>query len=109
MATKITVWKDRANATSIQLLKNGTALTVEEMAAITKVGLIYKGTEYNSDDYPEAFDLSTEAATGSIVIKPGLLGWEVGQDNVEIVIYDAVNVEGIIWLQIKAKIQTTDV
>ena len=96
----MTVWKDRANSTSIQLLKNSTVLTEEEMGLITKVGLRYKGAYYNSEDYPDAFDLVTLASEGKVVIRAGLIPLAVGSDAVELLIYDIFNVAGIMWMQI---------
>lgn len=102
---KLIVWKDRANPVYIQLSKLGTVLTAEEMAAITKAELKYVGVYYNSTDHPTVFDLTTLAADGKIVIKPGLLQWEAGADIVELIIYDALNVDGIMWKQIRVTVK----
>ena len=97
---QMTVWKDRANPTSIQLIKDGTALTEEEIGVITKVGIRYQGVYYNSESYPDAFDLVTLASEGKVVLRAGLIPLAVGSDAVELLIYDTFNVAGIMWMQI---------
>jgi len=102
---KLIVWKDRANPVYIQLSKLGAVLTAEEMAAITKAELKYSGVYYDSTAHPTAFDLTTIAAEGKIIIKPGLLEWTAGADIAELIIYDSVNTEGIMWMQIRITVK----
>jgi len=102
---KMTVWIDRSNPVYIELIKNGTALTEEEMAMITKVELKYKDVYYSSADYPNAFDLTTGATDGKLIVKPGLLEWEAGSDVVELIVYDAANTAGIMWLQLRTTVR----
>ena len=99
------VWKGRANSIFIQLSKDGTVLTPEEIDLITAVELRYKGVYYGSLAYPTYFDLTTYRATGQIAIKPGLLPMPVGEDVVELIIYDSVNTDGIMWMQISVEVK----
>lgn len=101
----ITVWKDRANAASIQLIKNSVALDEVEMGLITKVSLRYKGVYYSSEDYPDAFDTVTSASEGKVIIRAGLIPLAVGSDVVELLIYDNYSTEGIMWTQIAVQVR----
>ena len=98
---KLTVWNGRANPIYIQLSKMGSLLTADEMAAITKVEMKCANAFYSSEDFAECFDLTTFAAESKIMVKPGLLGLPVGQDTVEVIIYDSAKTEGIMWLQVR--------
>jgi hypothetical protein len=93
----ITVWKGRANTQRLSLSKQYIALTAEEIGSITKIGMLYQGKIYDSTEYPTAFDLASEASTGTIVMKLGLLPLPVGREVVEFLVYEGVTPEGIVW------------
>ena len=102
---KMTVWKDRSNWIEIELKKDGTTLTSDEIDAITKVELKYKDVYYDSTTYTDAFDLVTGRESGKLIIKPGLLDWEAGSDVVELIVYDAANTNGVMWMQIGTQVR----
>ena len=100
------VWNDRDNAIKVMLKIDGVTLTQQEIEAITKVEIKYKDNYYNSIDDPTAFDLVTDKATGEISFSLGMLGLEVGSDSkAELIIYDVVNTNGIVWCQGKLKVK----
>ena len=96
---KLIAWKGRANANKITLSNKGKTLTADEIGNISKIEIKYNDIYYSSSIYPGAFDMSTEADSGAILIKPGLLPIPAGNDMAELVVYDAGNQEGIVWLQ----------
>jgi hypothetical protein len=94
----ITVYIGRDNAFALKLLKNSVALTSDEMAAITNVGVIFDGTEYDYDTYATAFDFTTYATTSIITIALGGTLTTAARDrHAEIVIYTATDTSGVIW------------
>ena len=102
MAEKMTVWKDRDNPIYITMTEDGTNLTVEQMEAITKVEIFFDGVYYSSADYSDCFDLASKKDESKIIIYPGLLPLpddHATQDYAELIIYDASNTNGIVWMQ----------
>jgi len=94
------VWKDRANQIEVPLLdSDGNAYDATAMGNITKVEIRYKGKYYDSVTLSDSFDLTTKAASGILIVKPGLMGWGAGSDIVELILYDAVNTDGIVYSQ----------
>jgi len=98
----MTVWKDRNNISYFELSKQGELLTAIEMSAITKAEIKYNDLYYNSDDYPTAFDWITLESESKLIVKFGLidLGDNLSKDRkAELIIYDAVNTDGVVWNQ----------
>jgi len=98
---KINAWIDRDNISYIQLSKQGTVLTSDEIDAITKVEIRFGGEYFSSEDYPECFDLVTLKDEGKIGIRPGLLPIDttLGFDVTELIIYDGSHTNGVLWMQ----------
>jgi len=101
----IVVWKDRSNKAYIQLLQDDTVLTESEMNQFTKAEIHYAGAYYDSDTYATAFDFSTEAANGKLVVRLGLLPLPVGNDVAELILYDPSNTDGLMWLQFAVQVR----
>jgi len=100
-----TVYEDRDNTFSLQLLKNGVKLTSDEMDAITEVSIIVDGTEYLSSENDDFADTSTRKSEGVVTLQLGaLLDAPIRDTKAEIVIYDASNTNGIIWDTIDLKV-----
>ena len=103
IATAI-IYEDRDNSVILTLKKNDVTLTSNEMVAITKYEIRYKGVYYDSDTYPNAFE--ADNANGTIEIKPYDLGLEAGSDQGELIIYDAGDyTHGLVWEQFKLKVK----
>jgi len=100
-----TVIVDRDNTFALQLIKNKVVLTTNEMQAITKVGLKFNGTEYESDTYPDGeFDWATREAEGVVVFKLGGT-LSAGRDTkAEVIIYSATETLGVVWKTIDVKV-----
>ena len=80
-------------------------LTTGEMQAITKVGLVFSGTEYESGTYESAFDWSTREDEGVVIFKLGsVLASPARDNNAEVVIYTATDTDGIIWTTIDVQV-----
>lgn len=88
------------NMISIQLKKSGTALTATEMASITSMAIVYNGVSYSSGSYPTAFDWTTLASTGVVVLKLGLIPFaSTGIDrSAELIVYTSDYPGGIVWV-----------
>jgi hypothetical protein len=91
-----TVYKGYDNVFSVQLAEDD---VVQDLSAATKVAIIYKGTTYDSDAYATSIDFTTDAATGTIHFKLGIISdLTEGRDSrVELIVYDPANTDGIYW------------
>ncbi|NIT60462.1 MAG: hypothetical protein GWN00_30940 [Aliifodinibius sp.] len=100
-----TVYKGRDNTFTIQLLENDEPY---DISAIDKVGIIYKGTEYDSDVYPESFDYTTGASDGKITFKLGAISaLTEGRDSKsELITYDPTNTNGVYWGYLSIRVMT---
>lgn len=79
-------------------------LTEAEMSAITKVEIHYDDTYYDSDTYASGFDWTTYASSAKLVLKLGNI-LPVGRDRkAELIIYDAIHTNGIVWDQMDIKV-----
>jgi len=103
----ITIWKDRDNPSFIQLLKGGELLTELEMDAITKIEILFNGTYYSSADYAGLFDWTTYKSTAKVMITAGMIdmGVVLTDKKAELIVYDASNINGIVWAQISITIK----
>lgn len=103
-----TLYVDRTNPFTLTFQKAGINLTEDEMNAITKYELRYKskidsvGLYYDSEEYPDAFEIDAENA--QVCIKPVDFGWGKSKnsgDTVEVLVYDSAdNAKGLLWTQI---------
>lgn len=69
-----------------------------DLSSVTKVGICFDGTVYDSDDYPTAFDWDT-GTTGQIYFYLGKITaiTEATHDpNTEIILYDATATNGFV-------------
>lgn len=84
----------RDNTIELRLLADGVVI---DGSSITKVELAAQGQSFNSDDDPTLFDLS-QKADGIVILKLGGAGLDAGENQqAELYVYDAVNVNGIHW------------
>jgi hypothetical protein len=99
-----TVYKDRDNTFALELIKNKVSLTTAEMQNITKVGILYNGTEYESGTYPNAFDWSTREDEAAVIFALGPV-LAAGRDTkTEVIIYTATDTNGVVWKTIDLKV-----
>lgn len=72
---------------------------IQNLSSVTKVGVLFNGNYYHSDNWPDAFDYATQAADGIITFDlASISSIAAGRDTeAEIIIYDATNPQGIIW------------
>lgn len=99
------VYEDRDNTFAVQLIKNDVKLTTGEMQAITNIGLVFEGVEYDYDTYSTAFDWSTREDEGVVIFKLGaVLAAPARDTKTEIVIYTATETDGVIWTTIDVKV-----
>lgn len=106
MATEV-VYSGYDNPHKYILKEDEVALTSSQMSAITKVAVRFSGETYDSDDFPDAFDWSTERDTGTLSVKLGRLGLPDGRDRkTELIIYDSVNTNGIVWATLNLNVVT---
>jgi hypothetical protein len=98
-----TVYKGHDNVFTILFEENDVA---QDLSAVNKVELLYKGTTYDSDTDPNSFDYSTDGADGKIHFKLGIIsGITVGKDSrSEIILYDPSNTNGIFWGYISLRV-----
>lgn len=90
-----TIYVGRDNLINLLLKADG---VVQDLTAVTKIELLYKEGYYDSDNFASAFDYSTYATSGIVILDIGSIGLEAGQDkNAELIVYDASNASGIIW------------
>ncbi len=99
------VYANRDNTFAVELIKNDVTLTVAEMGAITKVGLMFNGTEYHSGTYASAFDWATRDTEGVVIFQLGeVLTTEARDNKAEIFIYTASDLNGVVWTTIDVKV-----
>jgi hypothetical protein len=100
-----TCYLGRDNAFAKQLVLDGTPLTPAEMAAITRVDLIYLGVSYSSSSFPTAFDWVSKASDATVVFKPGNIPTiPAGRDKeAEFIVYAPDYPDGIVWGHIDLK------
>jgi hypothetical protein len=90
-----TIYINRDNKFSLTFKADDSAV---DLSNSTKYEVLFLGNYYNSENFPNAFDLSDEA-TGTITFDLASIdSLEAGHDsNCEIIIYDDTNPEGIVW------------
>lgn len=104
------VYVGRDNTIDLLLKADGVAIELHE--AVTRMDLKFSdrifGTQYvTSADYPTAFDWVTRGADGIVILKLGGLELAAGRDSkVELIVYDNVNTNGIVWGEVPIKIIT---
>ncbi len=91
-----TIYLNRDNKFDLQLKQDGSAV---DLSTCTKIGLLFAGNYYHSDNWPSAIDYTTQATSGIITFDmAAITGIEAGRDrNTELIYYDATNPEGIVW------------
>lgn len=93
------IWKGRDNSIDLLIKADGEIVTGLDVT-VTKIELKYKDIYYSSTDSPTSFDWASRGADGVIILKLGLLSLPAGKDKkAELIIYDAVNTNGIVWGQ----------
>ena len=105
------IYKDRDNPITLILQEDDEAITETQMLAITKVAVRYSstgdrddGVYYDSDSYPTLFNWTTYADEAKIVMKLGTI-LPVGRDHrAELIIYNVLSSNGIVWDQISIQV-----
>jgi len=94
-----TVYRGYRNVFAKKLQKAGEVLNLQQMQAITKVGIVYSGTLYASNTYPTAFDWISRASEGVVSFSLGIIpDLPVGRDKkAEIIVYAEDYAQGIVW------------
>lgn len=93
-----TVYEDRDNSFAVQLVKNEVKLTTAEMQAITKIAVMFDGTEYDSDTYPAGFDWTTREDEGVVILTLGSVLTAPARDTkAELLIYTLTDTDGLVW------------
>lgn len=93
MATGV-IYLGRDNTLTLQLTDGGVA---QDLSAATKVEVTINGLSVNSVVTPAAFDLS-DAVNGNITLKFGDQAITEGTYPIRVVVFDAVNTDGIVWV-----------
>lgn len=93
MATGV-VFNGRDNVVGLQLTDAGAAVDLTNM---TKVVIGVAGEVLDSVETPALFDLSA-VAVGVIGLKFGAAGIEAGTWPIRVVVFDALNPNGITWV-----------
>lgn len=98
-----TVYIGYENAFRKQLTEDGSPI---KLFPITKVAVQLHGTLYDSDTHPDAFDFTSEAATGHIVFKLGLIDTLLisGRDKkAELIVFAPDYPNGYVWCLLDIK------
>ena len=97
------VYKGHDNVFTILFEEDDVA---QDLSAVTKVELLYKGVTYDSDTDPNSFDFTTDGSDGKVHFKLGIISdIETGTDSrSELVLYDPSNTNGIYWGYIGIKV-----
>lgn len=80
-----------------------------DLSSVTKIELTINGTTYDSTSEPDAFDYTSEAATGHITFKLGAiasLSTAVRDQVCELVVYSADYPNGYVWGTIDINVTT---
>ena len=103
MSTLYIVYKGYDNTFTVRCLEDKVPV---DITAVTRATLLYKEVVIDSTTDPNSFDFDTYATDGDIVFKLGIISdIEVGRDSyAELVLYDAVNTEGIFWGYLAIKV-----
>lgn len=104
------VYVGRDNTIDLLLKADGVVIALD--TAVTRMDLKFSdriyGTQYlTSVDYPTAFDWVTRGADGIVILKLGDIELTAGKDTkVELIVYDNVNTNGIVWGVVPIKVIT---
>jgi hypothetical protein len=104
------VYVGRDNTIDLLLKADGVVIALD--AAVTKMEMKFSsrlfGAEYiNSESNPGVFDWDTKGADGIVIIALGGLAITAGKDSkVELIVYDNVNTNGIVWGTVPIKVIT---
>jgi hypothetical protein len=93
-----TIYIDRDNKFDLLLKIDD---VVADLSNVTKIGLLFQENYYHSDNWPDAFDYSTQATAGIITFDMASLpatSFPAGRDKkTELIVYDSTNPQGIVW------------
>ena len=98
-----TLYTSRDNAIDLLLKSDGVA---EDISSITKAEVRFLGATYSSATDADAFDWTTDGTNGILTLQLGKISaLPAGRDrNTEVIIYDATNVNGIVWATFDLKV-----
>jgi len=91
-----TVYVGYDNLIDLLLKSDGVA---QDIRTTTKAAIVFNGYEYNSTNFADAFDWTTNGANGIIQLDLGSIsGIETGRDKeTELIIYDPNYTDGLVW------------
>ena len=101
-----TVYFNKDNTFAVQLTRDGLAIAVSEMEAITKVELLLNGVLRSSAVFTSAFDWVTRKAESVIIFDlGGISGLSPGHDKTaELILYGANYPAGIVWTTLDIRV-----
>ena len=88
------IFPARDNTIRLLLKKDDVA---EDLTNLTRAILKLDGVAIDFDVSPAAFDWTTEGADGILIFKPQTLSLSAGQKKASLIVYDATNINGIVW------------
>ena len=90
------VYLGRDNTIDLILSADG---VVQSLTSVSRIDLIDVGCsfEITSEDYPGAFDWSTNPAAGVLILHLSDIDIPVGYYTCKLVVYDPTNTQGIVW------------
>lgn len=90
-----TVFNSRDNRNDLELREDG---VIKNIVNTTRVVLDLDGSQIaDSDVTPGIFDWTSEGVNGRLFMKLGGQGFTPGDYTPRLVLYDATNVNGIVW------------
>jgi hypothetical protein len=100
----ITVFKNKDNSSSIQVLLNNSRYSLEN---VTKVRLVFPGFTISSEDEPTWFDFATFASSGVLIVKLGL-STDIEVDTIyigNVIICEATAINGLEVGEIRLEVE----
>lgn len=96
MAVNAVVFANRSNVISLRLLSGGLA---QDLTSVSRMTLEVEGTVLDSDVHTSAFDWTTNATKGEVVLNLGsfLTTPTNGYVPAELTVYDPVYSNGLVW------------
>jgi len=94
MSLKAIIYNGRDNTFIVEFQDNG---LVVDLSGMSKAQINVASNSYNSVDNAALFDI-TDKANGRITFILGDQGIVEGEYNATIVLFDAVNTNGIVWM-----------
>jgi len=94
MSLKAIIYNGHDNTFTVEFQDNGVAV---DLSGMTKAQINVAGKSFNSIDTAALFDL-TDVASGLITFKLAAQGISEAEYNATIILFDAINTNGIVWI-----------